>query len=111
MHEAVHTIDALADSYGMGARCVVRATGIGVTETAARTQAAEDRLRQAIIEAKEADSVSVILAQGPIPDDQSWPRPPARNHRWTGVGDHCCDVHAGQIADGCRATSALSALK
>ncbi|WP_249976683.1 aspartate/glutamate racemase family protein [Vreelandella olivaria] len=61
---AVPTIVALSESYGLGQRCRVVATGIGVTDTAAQTERAEERLHTAITTAIQCGSKAIVLGSG-----------------------------------------------
>ncbi|PMR72446.1 aspartate/glutamate racemase family protein [Billgrantia endophytica] len=62
--EAVATIVALCDAHGMGARCTVKATGIGVTDTAARTARAEARLHGLVERAIAEGATAIVLGSG-----------------------------------------------
>lgn len=61
---AVPTIAALVKAYGMGERCRVRATGIGVSETAAMTERSEAALASAIAASQESGSGAIVLGSG-----------------------------------------------
>lgn len=61
---AVPTIAALVQDYGMGERCTVRATGIGVSETAAMTERAEAALASAIAASRASGSGAIVLGSG-----------------------------------------------
>ncbi|QJQ97020.1 Asp/Glu racemase [Halomonas sp. PA5] len=62
--EAVATIAALCEAYGMNARCTVRATGIGVTDTAAQTDLAEARLHGLVERAIAERATAIVLGSG-----------------------------------------------
>jgi allantoin racemase len=61
---AVPTIAGLAETYDVGDRCLVVATGIGVTETAARTETAEAALAAAVADAQSRGATTIILGSG-----------------------------------------------
>ena len=61
---AVPTIAALVQAYGMSERCTVRATGIGVSETAAMTQRAEAALTSTVGASQASGSGAVVLGSG-----------------------------------------------
>jgi allantoin racemase len=61
---AVPTIAALVQTYGMGERCRVRATGIGVSETAAMTERSEAALAAAIAASRASGSGAIVLGSG-----------------------------------------------
>ncbi|AEQ52394.1 aspartate/glutamate racemase family protein [Pelagibacterium halotolerans] len=61
---AVPTIGALVGVYGMSERCTVRATGIGVSETAAMTEKAEIALAAAVAASQASGSGAVVLGSG-----------------------------------------------
>lgn len=62
--EAVPTIEALCQRYGMSERCTVKATGIGVTETAAKTVQAEALLHALVTQAKAQGATAIVLGSG-----------------------------------------------
>lgn len=62
--DAVPTIKALSQHYGLEHQCHVVATGIGVTDTAAQTQCAEQKLHTAITTALQQDSKAIVLGSG-----------------------------------------------
>lgn len=62
--EAVPTIKALSASYGLDDGCMVVATGIGVTDTAARTEQAEARLSMHIQDAIRQGATAIVLGSG-----------------------------------------------
>ncbi len=61
---AVATIEALCASYGIQERCRVVATGIGVSDTAARTARGETRLARLCEEARDRDDRAIVLGSG-----------------------------------------------
>jgi len=61
---ALPTIAGLIEAYGMGDRCTVRATGIGVSETAAMTERAEAALTSAVAATRASGSSAVVLGSG-----------------------------------------------
>lgn len=62
---ALPSIQALPDHYGVADRCVVAATGIGVAETAARTENAERALFATIRRLRHThDARTIILGSG-----------------------------------------------
>jgi allantoin racemase len=61
---AVPTIETLVANYGLGDRCVVRATGIGVSETAAMTERAEAALAETASACSKAGSGAIVLGSG-----------------------------------------------
>jgi allantoin racemase len=61
---AVPTIAALVQTYGMGERCRVRATGMGVSETAAMTERAEAALASAVAASLASGSGAIVLGSG-----------------------------------------------
>ena len=61
---AVPTIAALMQAYGMSERCQVRATGIGVSETAAMTDRAEAALRSTVATSRASGSSAIVLGSG-----------------------------------------------
>lgn len=61
---AVPTIAALVAGYGMGDRCTVRATGIGVSETAAMTDRAEAAFAVTVGACFKAGSGAIVLGSG-----------------------------------------------
>ncbi|KKB12228.1 Asp/Glu racemase [Devosia geojensis] len=61
---AVPTIAALVQTYGMSGRCSVRATGIGVSETAAMTERAEAALAAMVEASRASGSGAVVLGSG-----------------------------------------------
>lgn len=64
VYEALPTIRALVDAYGMSTRCKVRATGIGVSETAAMTERAEAALASVITASRASGSGAIVLGSG-----------------------------------------------
>lgn len=64
---AVAGIERLAAAYGVAHLCTVRATGVGVAETAARTPLAEARLAAAIERAMVEDrAAAIVLGSGAL---------------------------------------------
>lgn len=61
---AVETIRALSRGYGLDARCRIVATGMGVSETAARTPQAEQRLHDAIVSSLDQGANAIVLGSG-----------------------------------------------
>ncbi|SFZ84687.1 allantoin racemase [Devosia enhydra] len=61
---AVPTIAALVASYGMANRCTVRATGIGVSETAEAGPKAEAALARTISASRAAGAGAIVLGSG-----------------------------------------------
>lgn len=61
---ALPTIKALVANYGFGDRCVVRATGIGVSETAAMTERAEAALAETTSACRKYGSGAIVLGSG-----------------------------------------------
>lgn len=61
---AVPTIAALVRVYGMSDRCTVRATGIGVSETAAMTERAETALASVVAVSRASGSGAIVLGSG-----------------------------------------------
>lgn len=61
---AVPTIAALVASYGMAGRCAVRATGIGVSETADGGPRAEAALGDTISASRAAGAGAIVLGSG-----------------------------------------------
>lgn len=61
---AVPTIAALVSAYGMSDRCTVRATGIGVSETAAMTDRAEAALASVVAASRASGSGAIVLGSG-----------------------------------------------
>lgn len=61
---AVPTIQALLAAYGMAQRCRVRATGIGVSETAAGTRSAEAALEATVLSSLDAGAEALVLGSG-----------------------------------------------
>ncbi|MCS2610701.1 aspartate/glutamate racemase family protein [Halomonas dongshanensis] len=61
---AVETIHSLSRDYGIDAHCRIVATGIGVSETAARTPRAEKRLHDAIVASLEQGARAIVLGSG-----------------------------------------------
>lgn len=64
VNAAVPTITALIAAYGMAGRCQVRATGIGVSETAAATAGAEQALEATISLSLKAGAGAIVLGSG-----------------------------------------------
>lgn len=62
--EAVATIESLSASYGVQEHCTVVATGIGVNDTAARTEQAEARLAGLCEEARDRGARAIVLGSG-----------------------------------------------
>ncbi|WP_445003119.1 aspartate/glutamate racemase family protein [Halomonas mongoliensis] len=62
--EAVATIESLCANYGVNERCRVVATGIGVSDTAARTSGAESRLARLCEEARGRGARAIVLGSG-----------------------------------------------
>ncbi len=63
---ALPSIHRLIDSYGIGDWCSVRATGVGVAETAARTPNAEERLFATMAASVKDGAVAIILGSGAL---------------------------------------------
>lgn len=61
---AVATIESLCEGYGVKERCRVVATGIGVSDTAARTAQAEARLARRCEEARNQGARAIVLGSG-----------------------------------------------
>lgn len=61
---AVATIESLCEDYGINECCRVVATGIGVTDTAARTPWAEDQLARLCEEARLEGARAIVLGSG-----------------------------------------------
>ncbi len=61
---AVATIESLCECYGVKERCRVVATGIGVSETAARTTLAETRLASLCEGARAEGARAIVLGSG-----------------------------------------------
>jgi allantoin racemase len=66
VESALPSIHRLIDAYGIGDWCSVRAIGVGVAETAARTPFAEERLEATIKQAIEDGAVGIILGSGAL---------------------------------------------
>lgn len=61
---AVGTIASLCASYGVQEQCMVVATGIGVSDTAARTDPAEARLERLCEQARVRGAHAIVLGSG-----------------------------------------------
>ena len=61
---AVATLDSLCEDYGVRERCRVVATGIGVSDTAARTPEAEARLARRCEQARAEGARAIVLGSG-----------------------------------------------
>lgn len=61
---AVPTIEMLVASYGMGSRCRVHATGIGVSDTAAATVSAEAALEARVNSSLRSGAQAIVLGSG-----------------------------------------------
>ncbi|MDR5892796.1 aspartate/glutamate racemase family protein [Halomonas mongoliensis] len=61
---AVATIESLCEDYGVRERCRVVATGIGVSDTAARTPEAEARLARLCEQARAEGARAIVLGSG-----------------------------------------------
>lgn len=61
---ALPTIAALVQTYGMSERCTLRATGIGVSETAAMTERAEAALTSTVMASRASGAGAIVLGSG-----------------------------------------------
>ncbi|QTF90878.1 aspartate/glutamate racemase family protein [Halomonas sp. BM-2019] len=61
---AVATIESLCEGYGVKERCRVVATGIGVTDTAARAPWAEEQLARLCEQARAQGARAIVLGSG-----------------------------------------------